>query len=139
MSSVQPGQPLTLVLNPTSQQLIPVGNANHEAVLLRGPGAHIYKALLAGGQKIERVLGNAARSVLDWGPEVATDRVRSFLGTGNECLGKLDELYRWRKDSAAVSRSQKSKSKQPDCVKKLEKLCRKVVEYTSGCVAFALE
>ncbi|KZP06901.1 hypothetical protein FIBSPDRAFT_939785 [Athelia psychrophila] len=133
MSGVQPGPPLALVLNPTAQQLIStVGSANREAVLLRGPGAHIYKALLAGGEKIERVLGNAARSVLDWGPEVATDHVRSFLGTGNECLGKLDELYRWRTDYAVVSKSQKSKSKQPDSVKKLEKLCKKVVDYTSG-------
>lgn len=120
----------------TAQSLLPSSsNLDDRQIIARGPGVHIFKALSAGGSKLEKACLNLARAG-GWGPKNATDKVTAYLGRGDECLRKLDELYLWRQEYTVASGPQKRKLKKPDIVKTLKKLCRDVIDYARGYVPF---
>lgn len=120
----------------TAQSLLPSSsNLDDRQIIARGPGVHIFKALSAGGSKLEKACFNLARAG-GWGPKNATDKVIAYLGSGDECLRKLDALYLWRKQYTVTPGPQKRKPKEPDIVKTLKKLCRDVIDYARGYVPF---
>lgn len=118
----------------TAQSLVR-STSNDRQIIMRGPGTHIFKAFSAGGSKLEKICLNLVRAS-GWGPKEAADKVVTYLGSGDECLRKLDELYLWRKEHTATSVPQKRKPKEPDVVKTLKKLCRDVIDYARGYVPF---
>ncbi|KAF7983168.1 hypothetical protein HWV62_23400 [Athelia sp. TMB] len=125
------GSSQAIVLRDTFQALVSSGGTDNRQIIASGPGAHIFKLFSAGGTYLENFVSNLAQRQ-GWGPDFATDRIILFLGTGDDCLGKLDELHNWHKKSKVTVNPQKTTLKPPDDVKKLKKLCKHLAKYTRG-------
>lgn len=115
-----------------SRALLSVSNSQ---ISVKGPAVLLRVGFEKLGGVFEGLATRGARA-MRLGPECAAEDVISFLGTGESCVGKLDELYHWQQGSKTTSKPHHSNPSPPGSVKKLRKLCKSLTEYTHGYVSF---
>ncbi|KZP20676.1 hypothetical protein FIBSPDRAFT_1044707 [Athelia psychrophila] len=111
-----------------SRALLSVSNSQ---ISVKGPAVLLRVGFEKLGGVFEGLATRGARA-MRLGPECAAEDVISFLGTGESCVGKLDELYHWQQGSKTTSKPHHSNPSPPGSVKKLRKLCKSLTEYTHG-------